>query len=110
MPVGPHPSLWRSCWRSGHEETGDTRNGPRSVSRDGEPAERETLVRSADLDAIESLGHTREPAAAEILLLIEGAVDDRVLRKAARREIHRLRPVAEGPQALVLVKRAYAAR
>ena len=64
-----------------------------------EPAERETLVRSADLAAIESLGHTREIAAAEILLQIEGAVDDRALRKAARRELHRLRSTGiEPPQ------------
>jgi hypothetical protein len=41
--------------------------------------------------AIEALGHRHEPAAAEVLVLIDAVVDDRALKKAARREAHRLR-------------------
>jgi hypothetical protein len=59
------------------------------------PAERETLLRTADRTALESavgqLGHRREPAAAEVLGLVDLVVDDRALKKAARRELHRLR-------------------
>ncbi len=62
-------------------------------------AERDTLARSADLATIESLGHTRESAAAEVLLRIEQSVGDRALRKAARRELHRLRSVGIEPPA-----------
>jgi len=60
-----------------------------------EPADRVNLVREAaasDLaQAIEVLGHRHEPAAAEVLVLIDAVVDDRALKKAARREAHRLR-------------------
>ncbi|MDQ6674837.1 MAG: hypothetical protein M3069_29550 [Chloroflexota bacterium] len=56
---------------------------------------REELLRGADHAALESavaqLGHRREPAAAEVLGLVELVVDDRGLKKAARRELHRLR-------------------
>ena len=74
-----------------------------------EPAERESLLRAADADALSAalavLGHTREPAAAEVLALIDDVVDDRAIRKAARRELHRLRstgvePPAHAPQAM----------
>ena len=40
--------------------------------------------------AIAELGHRREPAAAEVLRLIDSTIGDRALRKAARRELHRL--------------------
>lgn len=44
------------------------------------------------LDAvITELGHRRESAAAAVLDAIDRIVDDRALRKAARRELHRLR-------------------
>jgi hypothetical protein len=59
------------------------------------PAEREQLLRSTAPDALNAalprLGHTRETAAAEVLALIDDVVDDRALRKAARRELHRVR-------------------
>jgi len=58
-------------------------------------SEREQLLRSADQAALESaigqLGHRREPAAAEVLGLVDLVLDDRALKKAARRELHRLR-------------------
>ncbi|MDQ3811329.1 MAG: hypothetical protein M3336_13665 [Chloroflexota bacterium] len=41
--------------------------------------------------AIASLGQRPEPAAAEVLSTIEQFVEDRALRKSARRELHRLR-------------------
>lgn len=56
---------------------------------------REQLVRQAEpaqLDAaISALGRRREPAAAEALDLIDRLADGRAQRKAARRELHRLR-------------------
>jgi hypothetical protein len=59
------------------------------------PTEREDLLRAADRDALElavgQLGHRRELAAAEVLGLVELVIDDRGLKKAARRELHRLR-------------------
>jgi hypothetical protein len=68
-----------------------------------EPAERERLLRSADRDALAEvlpiLGHTREVAAAEVLALVDDVVADRALRKAARRELHRLRSVGLEPPA-----------
>ncbi len=49
---------------------------------------------SADLEAaIAALGHQRTSAAAEVLTLVADAAEDRALRKAARRELHRLRSV-----------------
>lgn len=58
-------------------------------------SERERLMRTADHAALESavaqLGHHREPAAAEVLGLVDLVIDDRALKKAARRELHRLR-------------------
>ena len=54
-------------------------------------------MRSADLATIEALGHTRETAAAAILLELEDLVEDRALRKAARRELHRLRSIGIQP-------------
>ena len=63
--------------------------------------EREQLLQSADADtlarAIQALGHRREPAAAETLALIDDTVGDRALRKAARRELHRLRSMGVEP-------------
>jgi hypothetical protein len=57
--------------------------------------EREQLVRSADAasltDALTTLGHTRDAKAAAVLALIDNVADDRAVRKAARRELHRLR-------------------
>lgn len=58
-------------------------------------AQRESLVRAAqpaDLEAaITALGHQHVLAAAEVLTLIEAVVEQRALKKAARRELHRLR-------------------
>jgi hypothetical protein len=59
------------------------------------PDERAQLLRTADGDALESaigqLGRRRDVAAAEVLALVDTVVDDRALKKAARRELHRLR-------------------
>ncbi len=56
---------------------------------------RAKLLRDAEpgvlAEAIGLLGHRHELAAAEVLALIDVVVDDRALRKAARREAHRLR-------------------
>jgi len=53
------------------------------------------LLHDAPLDdlatAITALGHRHVQDAADVLALVESAVDDRALRKAARRELHRLR-------------------
>jgi hypothetical protein len=58
-------------------------------------AGREALLRQAepiDLQgAISALGQRHVPEAAEALSLVESTVIDRTLRKAARRELHRLR-------------------
>jgi hypothetical protein len=62
---------------------------------------------AADLQAaIDALGHSHEAAAAEVLSLVDAVSTDRALRKAARRELHRLRssgiqapPAAEAPPA-----------
>ena len=66
-----------------------------------EPAERERLLREtapSDLaPALTQLGHTRQPAAADVLALIDLVVEDRALRKAARRELHRLRSMGVEP-------------
>jgi hypothetical protein len=66
--------------------------------------EREALLRSADpatLEyAIQALGHQREAAAAEILALVDDVVEDRALRKTARRELHRLRSMGVEPPVL----------
>jgi hypothetical protein len=57
-------------------------------------SQRAELLQQADptelSQAITSLGHRRDPAAAASLRLIDAVVDDRGLRKAARRELHRL--------------------
>jgi hypothetical protein len=60
-------------------------------------AERERLLSDAEpgrlAAAIERLGQLREPAAAEVLGLIDSVIGDRGIRKAARRELHRLRSI-----------------
>ena len=65
------------------------------------PAEREVLLRAADAAALGAalgaLGHRREIAAAEVLAQVDQAVEDRALRKAARRELHRLRSMGIEP-------------
>jgi hypothetical protein len=70
--------------------------------------ERERLLRAADPDALpatlEALGHTRDVAAAEILSLVDDVIEDRTLRKAARRELHRLRSMGVGPPARTLAQ------
>jgi hypothetical protein len=90
-------------------------------------AEREQLLRTADQAVLEvavgQLGHRRESAAAEVLGLVELVSDDRALKKAARRELHRLRsmgihvppPIAAtverapaGPEATIEVSEAWA--
>jgi hypothetical protein len=62
---------------------------------------REALLRSADRGALEQavsvLGHTRQSTAAEVLDQIDQLVTDRALRKAARRELHRLRSAGIAP-------------
>jgi len=67
----------------------------------GDPAERSALLRSADAtalaDTIQTLGHHRETAAAEVLAQVEDVVEDRAARKAARRELHRLRSIGIEP-------------
>src|ERR1700716_961517 len=72
---------------------------------EGELAQRESLLREADPAALEvalkQLGERREVAAAEVLALVDLIVEDRTLRKSARRELHRLRSAggrAQGPQ------------
>ena len=61
---------------------------------EADAAERERLLQTADRRDLETvlsaLGHRRESAAAEVLSLVDVAVDDRALKKAARRELHRL--------------------
>jgi hypothetical protein len=51
--------------------------------------------------ALDALGHTHTPAAAEVLVVADAVLADRVLRKQARRELHRLRaagvPQPEAP-------------
>jgi hypothetical protein len=68
---------------------------------ESDPEERETLLRSADPGAlgaaIQALGHRRETIAAEVLAQVDEVVDDRSLRKAARRELHRLRSTGVEP-------------
>jgi hypothetical protein len=63
--------------------------------------ERARLLQSADPDALAAalptLGHTREVSAAEVLALVDAVVGDRALRKAARRELHRLRSMGVEP-------------
>src|SRR4051794_18235435 len=58
-------------------------------------AERERLLHDAATDdltaAITTLGHRHLQDAADVLALVESSVDDRAVRKAARRELHRLR-------------------
>jgi hypothetical protein len=64
---------------------------------EADDAERERLVRTVDETTLEvavgRLGHLREPAAAEVLTVVELVAPDRALKKAARRELHRLRSV-----------------
>ena len=58
-------------------------------------SERERLLRAVDPGELESalteLGHTRKVEAAEALALADVVIEDRTLRKVARRELHRLR-------------------
>jgi hypothetical protein len=72
---------------------------------ESESTQRESLLREADPAALEAavkqLGERREVAAAEVLALVDLVVQDRSLRKSARRELHRLRSVgvrAQEPQ------------
>ena len=69
-----------------------------------EPAEREQLLRSVDpielKAALQALGHHRDVTAAEVLSQADGVVDDRALRKLARRELHRLRSIGIEPPAM----------
>ena len=64
---------------------------------EADETERQRLLREADAEqlaaVIVELGHRREPRAAAVLELIDLTVSDRGLRKAARRELHRLRSV-----------------
>jgi hypothetical protein len=62
---------------------------------EGESAQRESLLRAAEPAGLEAavkqLGERREVAAAEVLALVDLVVEDRAVRKSARRELHRLR-------------------
>ena len=70
-----------------------------------EPAERERLLRATATSelapALSQLGHTRRAAAADVLALIDLVVEDRGVRKAARRELHRLRSMGIEPSSAV---------
>jgi hypothetical protein len=63
----------------------------------GDTAERERLLRSVDPETLEmtfpQLAQRRDAAAAEVLALVDQVIDDKAVRKAARRELHRLRSV-----------------
>jgi hypothetical protein len=62
---------------------------------EADASSRAELLRSAEPgrleSAIEALGRRRDTAAADVLAQVDEVVDDRALRKAARRELHRLR-------------------
>ncbi len=62
-----------------------------------DPDQREALLRAAHPAVLEaalkSLGTRRVVAAAEVLALVDLVVEDRALRKSARRELHRLRSI-----------------
>jgi hypothetical protein len=81
---------------------------------EADTAERSRVLGELDpgrLDAlVAQLGRRREPAAAEILLLVEQVVDDRALKKAARRELHRLRSMGVPVPAAESVSAAPASR
>jgi hypothetical protein len=66
-----------------------------------ESTEREKLLRSADPAelhaALQVLGRRHEVSAAEVLAQVDTVVDDRALRKSARRELHRLRSIGIEP-------------
>jgi hypothetical protein len=66
-----------------------------SALLEAEPAVRARLVSEAPPEALEpaiaTLGRRRDPAAAAVLALIDGLREERGVRKAARRELHRLR-------------------
>src|SRR5438105_2880614 len=76
--------------------------------------ERERLLRetpSSELEpALSELGHRRDQVAAEVLALADAVADDRGIRKAARRELHRLRSAGvalpEAPVATAQAPRA----
>jgi hypothetical protein len=74
-----------------------------SALLEAEPAEREHLLRAAEptalSSALQALGHRRDVAAAAILAQADSVVDDRALRKVARRELHRLRSIGIEPPA-----------
>ncbi|MCA1645202.1 MAG: hypothetical protein LC797_06930 [Chloroflexi bacterium] len=77
---------------------------------EGDPAARESLLRAADpanlAVALQRLGERPEVAAAEVLTLVDLVVEDRGLRKTARRELHRLR--SRGIQAMQPIQAAVA--
>jgi hypothetical protein len=60
-----------------------------------EAAERERILRETAPNelapALTELGHRRDAVAAEVLALADAVIEDRGLRKVARRELHRLR-------------------
>ncbi len=68
---------------------------------EAEPAEREQLLRVAEPTALsaalQTLGHRRDVAAAAVLAQADSVVEDRALRKVARRELHRLRSIGIEP-------------
>jgi len=70
---------------------------------DADPSERGRLLAAADpaelQAALVDLGHRHVAAAAEVLSQVESSVADRTLRKAARRELHRLRSAGVEPPA-----------
>jgi hypothetical protein len=75
-----------------------------------DPTTRADLLQQADPTELEAaliaLGHQRSPAAAEVLVQAAEVVADRALRKAARRELHRLRSAGvHAPEVQVSVPR-----
>jgi hypothetical protein len=62
-----------------------------------EPGERQRLVAESseqDLEqAVAALGHRRDPQAGAVLALVAAVAASKAIRKAARREVHRLRSI-----------------
>jgi len=83
------------------ETTPQTINNLVAALLEAVPSVRAELLRAADQAelsaALQILGHRREVAAAEILAQVDSVVEDRALRKAARRELHRLRSIGVEP-------------
>lgn len=66
--------------------------------------------RSAVEQALAELGRARTPAAAEVLDFADGVLLEKALRKAARRELHRLRSLGINPTGVLSASAAEATR